>query len=61
GEIRSTPAIANAGGGSTRLRFTRYNVTAGRFESRMEYTNDDGKSWKPANHQVFSRVNPESS
>lgn len=61
GEVRTTPSVPSAAGGSTRLRFTRYNITDGRFESRMEYSGDDGKSWKPANHQVFSRVKPESS
>lgn len=42
--------------GVSRLRFTRFNVTKDRFESRMEYTEDGGKTWKPGNHQVFTRT-----
>lgn len=42
--------------GMTRLRFTSFSVTSDRFESRMEYTGDGGKTWKPGNHQVFRRV-----
>jgi hypothetical protein len=37
------------------LRFTRSAVEADRFESTMEFTTDDGKQWKPGNHQVFER------
>lgn len=56
GEVRSTAPSMTPTGGSVSLRFTRYNVSADRFESRMEYTDDDGKSWKPGNHQVFRRM-----
>lgn len=42
--------------GMGRLRFIHFNVTKERFESRMEYTEDGGKTWKPGNHQVFTRV-----
>jgi len=38
------------------MRFTRYNVANDKFESRMEYTDDGGKSWKPGNHQSFRRA-----
>lgn len=42
--------------GTSRLRFTRFNVAHDRFESRMESTDDGGKTWKPGNHQVFTPV-----
>ena len=38
-----------------RLRFTRYNVTPDRFESRMDYSTDGGATWTQGNHQVFVR------
>ncbi len=41
------------------LRFTRFNVAADSFESRMEYTDDDGETWKPGNHQTFHRASPQ--
>jgi hypothetical protein len=58
GETRSTPPTPLAGGGSMQLRFTRFNVTPDRFESRMEVSLDGGASWKPGNHQVFKRAQP---
>lgn len=42
--------------GMSRLRFTRFNVARDRFESRMEYTEDGGRTWKPGNRQVFTRA-----
>jgi len=42
--------------GTGQLRFTRYNVTEQTFESKMEYTEDGGKTWKPGNHQTFRRM-----
>lgn len=39
-----------------RLRFTRFNVTADRFESKMEVSADNGATWQPANHQIFVRA-----
>jgi hypothetical protein len=56
GETRTTPPVATSGGGTMQLRFTRFNVTPDRFESRMEVSTDGGASWKPGNHQVFSRA-----
>lgn len=56
GEVRTTPDVATVGGGTMRLRFTRYAVTGDRFESKMEYSLDQGTSWKPGNHQVFRRA-----
>lgn len=56
GEVRTTPEFDTAGGGKARLRFTRYNVEADRFESKMEYSEDGGATWKPGNHQVFRRA-----
>jgi hypothetical protein len=56
GETRTTPAVQTADGGTMQLRFTRFNVTANRFESRMEVSTDGGSNWRPGNHQVFSRA-----
>ncbi|MDH4260570.1 MAG: hypothetical protein OEW16_09765 [Gammaproteobacteria bacterium] len=56
GETRSTPPTPLADGGSMQLRFARFNVEPDRFESRMEFTLDDGATWKPGNHQVFLRA-----
>lgn len=58
GEVRTTAAYATSDGGSGQLRFTRYNVAADKFESRMEYSQDGGKTWKPGNHQTFRRARP---
>jgi hypothetical protein len=55
GDTRYTQVIETADGGSLQLRFTRYNVTADAFESRMERSLDGGLSWLPGNHQVFTR------
>lgn len=55
GDTRVTQPFANASGGESQLRFTRFNVTPDRFESRMEWTSDGGESWQPGNHQVFVR------
>jgi hypothetical protein len=55
GETRTTPAVPTGDGGTLQLRFTRFNVAPNRFESRMEMSHDGGSSWKPGNHQVFSR------
>lgn len=54
-ETRYTRKFATQSGGEAQLRFTRYNVAEDRFESRMEYSEDDGATWKPGNHQVFRR------
>jgi hypothetical protein len=56
GETRTTPPTPLADGGTMQLRFTRFNVTPDRFESRMETSTDGGASWKPGNHQVFRRA-----
>lgn len=58
GEVRMTQEYGTAGGGTGRLRFTRSNITPDAFESRMEYTDDGGKTWKPGNHQQFVRALP---
>jgi hypothetical protein len=55
GETRSTAPMPRGRDGM-QLRFTRFNVTADRFESRMERSLDGGLSWKPGNHQVFKRA-----
>ncbi|NOT09780.1 MAG: DUF2911 domain-containing protein [Gemmatimonadales bacterium] len=56
GEVRQSQPFRTQGGGEARLRFTRYNVTPDSFESRMEYTEDAGKTWLPGNHQTFRRA-----
>ncbi|MGA9572654.1 MAG: hypothetical protein WBS20_01770 [Lysobacterales bacterium] len=56
GEVRTTKEFKTASGGTGQLRFTRYNVQADSFESKMEYTEDGGESWLPGNHQVFQRA-----
>lgn len=55
GETRTTQEYATADGGTGQLRFTRFNVSDDTFESRMEYTDDGGRTWKPGNHQWFRR------
>ena len=54
-EVRTTPDTPTPDGKTVRLRFTRYNVTADRFESKMEFSHDGGLSWTQGNHQVFVR------
>lgn len=56
GEVRTTQEYEDSSGGVGQLRFTRYNVMPDRFESRMEYTEDGGRTWKPGNHQEFRRM-----
>jgi hypothetical protein len=58
GEVRTTKEFKTASGGAGQLRFTRYNVQADSFESKMEYTEDGGETWLPGNHQVFQRAAP---
>jgi hypothetical protein len=55
GDTRYSQAFRTQSGGEGQLRFTRFNATPERFESRMEWTDDGGESWKPGNHQVFER------
>lgn len=55
GETRSTPPTEQADGSLIQLRFTRYNVSPDRFESKMEYSLDGGKAWVQGNHQLFER------
>lgn len=54
-ETRYSEKFTTQAGGESQLRFTRFNVQKDSFESRMEYTEDDGGTWKPGNHQVFRR------
>lgn len=56
GDVRLSQEYQAAGGGTGRLRFTRQNVMPDQFESRMEYSEDGGKTWQPGNHQTFRRV-----
>ncbi|MEZ5417082.1 MAG: hypothetical protein R2708_07050 [Vicinamibacterales bacterium] len=56
GDSRTTPDVTMPDGSTLRLRFTRSNVTADRFESRMERSVDGGRQWTTGNHQVFTRV-----
>lgn len=55
GEVRTTPPTPQADGSVLQLRFTREEVTPDRFRSRMEFTTDGGKTWRPGNRQVFER------
>ncbi len=56
GDQRLSQEFKTAAGGSGRLRFTRSHVSTNAFESRMEFTEDGGKTWKPGNHQRFRRA-----
>ena len=56
GETRTTEEFKTADGGTGQLRFTRFNVSADAFESKMEYSGDGGKTWQPGNHQSFERI-----
>ena len=56
GETRTTQVLPTRDGGTLQLRFTRLNVEADCFESRMEDTTDGGATWLPGNHQVFKRA-----
>lgn len=55
-DTRLTEEFPTASGGMSRMRFTRFNFTADSFESRMESTEDAGKTWQPGNQQKFRRV-----
>jgi hypothetical protein len=55
GEVRSTPTVTMPDGGTMTLRFTRSAVQPDRFESRMEYSSDAGKTWTQGNRQAFVR------
>jgi hypothetical protein len=55
GEVRTTPPTPMSDGTTMQLRFTRYNVRPDGFESKMEYSTDDGATWTQGNHQVFVR------
>lgn len=57
-EVRETPAVDMPDGSTLKLRFTRFNVTPDRFESRMERSIDGGATWVQGNHQVFVRRTP---
>lgn len=54
-ETRYTKPFPTQDGGTAQLRFTRYNVNHNAFESKMEYSDDGGRTWMPANHQTFTR------
>jgi hypothetical protein len=54
-EVRTTADRAMADGSKMRLRFTRYDVQSARFQSKMEYSIDGGKSWTQGNRQIFVR------
>lgn len=55
GETRQTPIVDMPDGRTLELRFTRFNVTPDRFESRMDRSTDGGETWVQGNHQLFVR------
>jgi hypothetical protein len=55
-ELRTTKEFKTAHGGTGMLRFTRFNVSHDSFESKMEFTEDGGRTWQPGNHQTFRRA-----
>ena len=56
GEERLSQECKTSDGGAGRLRCTRSNVSTDAFESRMDCTHCGGRTWKPVNHQHFTRV-----
>ncbi len=56
GEERFSQEYKTTDGGTGQLRFTRFNVTQDAFESKMEYSENGGKTWKAGNHQTFRRA-----
>jgi len=56
GETRSTLPKTMPDGSALELRFTRFEVTPDGFRSRMEYSTDGGRTWKPGNRQLFRRL-----
>lgn len=54
-ETRETPVVDMPDGTTLKLRFTRFNVSEDRFESKMERSTDGGATWVQGNHQVFVR------
>lgn len=54
GETRTTLPKTMPDGTVLELRFTRFEVTADSFRSRMEYRAGGGE-WKPGNRQAFQR------
>ena len=55
GDSRMTPPTPMSDGSRMQLRFTRFNVAPGCFESRMEVSTDGGANWRAGNHQRFVR------
>ncbi len=55
-ETRTTQEYETRNGQKSKMRFTRYNISHDKFESKMEYTSDNGKTWTLGNHQVFTRM-----
>lgn len=57
GETRTTPNVTMSDGSTVMLRFTRHDVSADSFRSRMEISNDGGRTWRLGNRQHFTRAN----
>lgn len=55
GNRRMSQEFATANRATRRLLFTPLKVTPEAFESKMEYTDDGGKTWTAGNHQRFVR------
>jgi hypothetical protein len=54
-ETRVTPNTDMPDGTTLMLRFTRFNVSEDRFESKMERSINGGETWVQGNHQLFVR------
>lgn len=54
-EVRTTVDRTMSDGSTMRLRFTRHDVQPDRFQSKMEWSTDGGKSWTQGNRQQFVR------
>ncbi|WP_284126077.1 hypothetical protein [Parerythrobacter aestuarii] len=54
-ETRETPVVEMPDGTTLKLRFTRFNASEDRFESKMERSTDGGETWVQGNHQLFVR------
>ena len=57
-ETRTTENRTMPDGTTLMLRFTRHEVRPDTFRSRMEMSNDGGRTWRLGNRQFFRRHSP---